>query len=167
MGGELQNPKKNLSRVMIVTISGITVLYLLFNLAIMHVVPIADIISSENVTFDVVEIIFGKGAAIVITLAIICSVIGSLNSCILVYPREIYAMSQDRRWFAPVSYTHLAREVRPLRFLYAAKPAAPFLPRPALEMDAGDFASVFIIAYWVTKLFLKKDTAVKNVPNVV
>ena len=32
-----------------------------------------------------------------------------------------------------------AREVRPLRFLYAAKPAAPFLPRPALEMDAGDF----------------------------
>lgn len=101
MGGELQNPKKNLSRVMIVTISGITVLYLLFNLAIMHVVPIADIISSENVTFDVVEIIFGKGAAIVITLAIICSVIGSLNSCILVYPREIYAMSQDRRWFAP------------------------------------------------------------------
>lgn len=60
-----------------------------------------------------------------------------------------------------------AREVRPLRFLYAAKPAAPFLPRPALEMDAGDFASVFIIAYWVTKLFLKKDAAVKNVPNVV
>lgn len=48
MGGELQNPKKNLSRVMIVTISGITVLYLLFNLAIMHVVPIADIISSES-----------------------------------------------------------------------------------------------------------------------
>lgn len=100
MGGELQDPKKNMSRVMIVTIIGITVIYLLFNLAIMRVIPIADIISSENVTFDVTEILFGKGAATIITIAIICSAIGSLNSCILVYPREIYAMSKDHRWFA-------------------------------------------------------------------
>lgn len=100
MGGELENPKKNLSRVMAVTIVGITVLYLLFNLGVMRVVPIEDIIASENVTYDVIGILFGKGAATVITIAIICSVIGSLNSCILVYPREIYAMSRDRRWFA-------------------------------------------------------------------
>lgn len=101
MAGELKNPKKNISRVMAVTIAGITVIYLLFNFAIMRILPVRDIIASENVTFDVVEILFGKGAATVITVAIICSVIGSLNSCILVYPREIYAMSRDYRWFTP------------------------------------------------------------------
>ena len=100
MGGELQDAKKNLSRVMTVTIVGITIIYLLFNLGIMRIIPIADFIASENVTFDVTEILFGKGAATVITIAIICSAIGSLNSCILVYPREIYAMSRDRRWFS-------------------------------------------------------------------
>ena len=101
MAGEIKNPKKNISRVMIVTLIGITAIYLLFNLAIMRILPIKEIIASENVTFDVVGILFGKGAATVITVAIICSVIGSLNSCILVYPREVYAMSRDYRWFSP------------------------------------------------------------------
>lgn len=100
MAGEIKDPKRNISRVMIVTLVGITLIYLLFNFAIMRILPVQDIIASENVTFDVVNILFGKGAATVITVAIICSVVGSLNSCILVYPREIYAMSRDYRWFS-------------------------------------------------------------------
>lgn len=100
MAGEIKNPKKNISRVMIVTLLGVTAIYLLFNFAVMYILPIESIISSENVTFDVVEILFGKGAATVITVCIICSVVGSLNSCVLIYPREVYAMSRDYRWFS-------------------------------------------------------------------
>lgn len=100
MGGEIQNPKKNISRVMITTLLGITIIYLMFNLAILHVAPVKDIIASENIIFDVMKTIFGKGAAVVVTVCIVCSVLGSFNSSVLIYPREIYAMACDHRWFS-------------------------------------------------------------------
>lgn len=100
MGGEIENPKKNISRVMGTTVIGIMVIYLLFNLSILHVIPVADIMASENVTYDVMELIFGKGVAVVVTIIIVCSVLGSFNASVMVYPRELYAMACEGRWFS-------------------------------------------------------------------
>ena len=100
MAGEIKDPGKNISKVMLFTLTAVTVIYLLYNIAIMKIVPIADIVASENVTFDVVQLIFGKGAAVVITCCIIASVLGGLSGSILVYPREIYAIARDHRFFA-------------------------------------------------------------------
>lgn len=99
MGGEIENPQKNIPRVMSVTVIGIMVIYLLFNMAVLHVVPVADIIASENVTYDVMELIFGKGISVVVTIIIVCSMLGSFNGSVMVYPRELYAMACDHRWF--------------------------------------------------------------------
>lgn len=96
---EVKEPQRNIARAMLISVGGITVIYLLYNIALMKVLPVDVIISSENPTFDVIQTIFGTGAATAITLAIICSILGSANSCLLAYPREFYAMARDYRWF--------------------------------------------------------------------
>lgn len=100
LGGEIENPNKNIPRVMATTVVGIMVIYMLFNMAILHVLPVSTVLASENVTYDAMELIFGRGISVVITIVITVSMLGSFSSAVMVYPREIYAMARDHRWFS-------------------------------------------------------------------
>lgn len=100
IAGEIENPKKNIPRSLLIGLSGIIVVYVLFNLAVLRILPVEAIMQSDNATYDVMEALFGKGAAVVVTVIIISSVIGTTNSCVMSYPREFFAMARDYRWFA-------------------------------------------------------------------
>jgi len=96
---EIKEPQKNIPKAVAISLGGITLLYAVFNLVIMKILPAAQIASADNATFDAVEVMFGKGAAIFLTVGIILSILGSANSAILAYPREYYAMAKDKRFF--------------------------------------------------------------------
>lgn len=96
---EVKDPKKNIPRAIIISLGGITVLYAVFNLALMRVLPAAEIASTDNPTYDAMEAVFGPEAAVVLTIGILFSILGSANSATLAYPREYYAMARDKRWF--------------------------------------------------------------------
>lgn len=95
---EIKEPQKNIPRAIVITLAGLTVVYLLFNLGLMKVLSPEQIASADNATFDAMETIFGTGIATVLTIGIILSILGSANSAILAYPREYYAMARDKRW---------------------------------------------------------------------
>lgn len=96
---EVKNPKRNIPLAIIITLGGLTVIYTLFNIGLMRVLPAAQIAAADNPTFDAMETIYGTGVASILTVGICMSILGSCNSATLAYPREYYAMSRDGRWF--------------------------------------------------------------------
>lgn len=96
---EIKEPQKNIPRAVTISLLGITLLYLLFNFVILKLLPANVIVASENPTFNAVEMMFGSKAAVLLTIGILMSILGSANSAILAYPREYYAMARDKRFF--------------------------------------------------------------------
>jgi APA family basic amino acid/polyamine antiporter len=96
---ELKNPKRDLPRAVIIGVVGVTLVYVLFNFALLKVLPIADIASTDAPASLAAESLLGKPGAIVVTVGALLAIFGSCNGCILAYPREYYAMSRDRRFF--------------------------------------------------------------------
>ena len=96
---EVKDPQKNIFRAIAISLIAITIVYMLYNLGIMRVLPADEIAAADNPTFLAMEKIFGSGVAVALTIGIVLSILGAANSTILAYPREYYAMARNKRWF--------------------------------------------------------------------
>jgi hypothetical protein len=94
---EIKEPQKNIPRAIAIALGSIGFIYLLFNYVLLRLLPVADIVATDNPTYDAVGLMFGKGAATFLTIGIVLSVLGATNSSILAYPREYYVMARDKR----------------------------------------------------------------------
>ena len=77
----------------------VALIYMLFSAACMKVLPFEQVASSPHIASDVVETVVGHGAAFWITLAMMISALGSMNSSILSGARVPYAMARDGIFF--------------------------------------------------------------------
>ncbi|MGH4138864.1 APC family permease [Clostridium sp.] len=96
IAGELKNPKKDIPKSIIFGIIVIITVYVLFNLAIINVVPITNVISSNKVASDVATVLFGKSGSLIITAIILISIFGTLNGYLMTGVRIPFAMAQDK-----------------------------------------------------------------------
>ena len=108
---EMRNPKRNLPLALIIAIVGCTLLFTLFNFAIYKVLPadqIANMISSENLYLgtEVANRVLGNAGQLVVVAAMATAIFGSLNGCILVFPRQYYAMAKDGYFFKSFAKLH-------------------------------------------------------------
>ncbi len=93
---EIKEPQRNLPIAMVIAIGGVTVIYALFNYALMKVLPVADIVQDANPASTAAFKLFGAtGGGFLITIGAMISILGSLNGCILANPREYYAMARN------------------------------------------------------------------------
>ena len=81
-------------------------IYLLANLAYLHVLPIADIAASEHVGATLAERVLGASGGGVVSLIILMSIIGSLNGCFLTSPRIYFAQAKDGLFFRKFAEVH-------------------------------------------------------------
>lgn len=95
MAGELKNPKKDIPRSIIIGLAIIIVVYILINLAIVNVMPVADVIASEKAASDAAVILFGNSGAALIAAGIMISIFGALNGYLMTGVRVPFAMAQD------------------------------------------------------------------------
>ena len=108
---EMKNPKRNLPLSLIIAIGSITLLYVLFNLAIYKVKPIDDIkelIGEEEYylgTEVAMRLLGGVGGTIVI-IGMVISQIGSTNGMIIAFPRTHYAMAVEGHFFKAFKKLH-------------------------------------------------------------
>lgn len=96
---EIKEPQKNIPRAIAISLGVIGIIYVIFNYVLIRLLPVADIVASDNPTYTIMNMMFGKGAATFLTIGIVLSVLGATNSSILAYPREYYTMARDKRWF--------------------------------------------------------------------
>lgn len=95
MAGELKNPKKDLPRAIVFGLAFTMLVYVLINVAIVNIMPVAQVVASEKVASDAAVILFGNGGAALISIGIIISIFGALNGYILTGVRVPFAMAQE------------------------------------------------------------------------
>jgi len=108
---EIKNPRKNLPLAIIISIVSITGIYTLFNYSIFRVIPIEEIeqLLANNQFYlgsYAAEKLLGRAGNILVIAAMVVSMFGSLNGCILAFPRMYYAMSVEGYFFKSFGNLH-------------------------------------------------------------
>ena len=112
----MKNPRKNLPLALIIGIGGVTILYALFNFAIMKVLPheeIASMIDAGDLYLGTAAAkkLLGSAGAVVVTVGMVLAMFGSMNGLILAQPRMYYAMAKEGHFFK--SFTKLNKQKIP------------------------------------------------------
>ena len=95
IGGEMKNPTKLLPKALTIGILVVTAAYVLINMALMKVLPAAQIVTlSENATATAADMLLGQYGGKLISIGVIVSIFGCLNGKILTFPRIPVSMAE-------------------------------------------------------------------------
>ena len=108
---EIKNPKRNIPLALIGSITGVALLYVLFNYAVYRVLPYDTIVNLVNggdfyLGTHAANELFGSAGMIIVGTAMILAIFNSLNGCIMVFPRMYYAMARDGALFKSFAKLH-------------------------------------------------------------
>ena len=97
LGGEMERSERNLPIAIITGVLVVMGVYILFNLAIFHVLSGSEVAASSKVGVDVATKLFGSGATTIITIGMMLSVFGALNAQMVCGTRITYAMGEKKQ----------------------------------------------------------------------
>jgi len=104
--GEVKDPQRNLPRALIGGTLLVVAIYLAANVAYLAVLPIEKIRVSKLVAADVAQVVLGTAGAAFVSVTVMVSTFGTLNTVLFTSPRVFFAMAADRLFFAPVASIH-------------------------------------------------------------
>jgi APA family basic amino acid/polyamine antiporter len=102
VAAEIRDPRRDLSRGLLLGVSGVVALYLAVNVACLRVLGPAGLDATRTPASDLMRIALGENGARWIALAITISALGFLSQSMLTAPRVYYAMARDGLFFASV-----------------------------------------------------------------
>jgi APA family basic amino acid/polyamine antiporter len=102
IAAEIRDPRRDLSRGLLLGVSGVVALYLAANLACLRVLGPGGLDATTTPASDLIRIALGQNGARWIALAITISALGFLSQSMLTAPRVYYAMARDGLFFASV-----------------------------------------------------------------
>ena len=106
MAGEFTETKRDLPRALIGGIILITVLYLFMNAAYLYALPPQAMIGHEVIASDIFEKLLGRTGLLVISIAVLISAGGGINSTILTGARIPFAVALDHRGMGWIGKVH-------------------------------------------------------------
>jgi APA family basic amino acid/polyamine antiporter len=145
VGSEVEQPEKNFPRALVGGVALVAIIYLLFSAACLQVLPFSSVAASSHIASDVVEHVIGRGAALWITIAMVISALGSMNSSVLSGARPSYAMARDGIFFKIVDGIH-PKYRTPGRALIWQCTLASLM---ALSGTFEELTNLFIFAAWI------------------
>ena len=92
---EDRNPRRNLPRSMIGGVLSVIAIYLLVNLALLAVLPLAELARATLPAADAAGVIFGGGGGQLITLLSLVSLPPMINAILMIGTRILFAMGRD------------------------------------------------------------------------
>jgi APA family basic amino acid/polyamine antiporter len=93
--GEVKNPGRDIPRAMLGGVLGVIAIYLLVNVALLHVLGMDGLRGSTFAVGAAAESIFGAQGQTIVRVIMLISLISGLNAVILMASRVTYAMSCD------------------------------------------------------------------------
>jgi APA family basic amino acid/polyamine antiporter len=145
VGSEVQNPQRNFPIAMVGGTIFVGVVFLLFSAVCFYALPFASVAASSHIASDVVESFAGHGAAFWITLAMVISSLGTLNSSLLSGARVPYAMGRDGLFFRITAIVHPKFRTPSGALLFQGTLAALM----ALTGTFEELTSLYIFAGWI------------------
>jgi len=104
--GEVINPSRNLPRALIIGTISVTTLYLLINFIYLKALSIEEMSGIVRIGEAAAYFLWGPTGASLLSIAVIITILGALNSSILVGPRVFFAMAQDNLFFQKAATVH-------------------------------------------------------------
>lgn len=93
--GEVRDPARDIPRSMIGGVLAVTAIYLLLNLAFLHVVPLPALAGEPLAAAAAARALLGPLGDTVIRVILIVGLLSAVNALVLMAPRVLYAMSAD------------------------------------------------------------------------
>ena len=137
---ENKDPVKSMPKSMFIGVITVAVIYLLINVGILYSLPLETLSSSKLAAADAMKLLFGADMGRWITVFLMLSILGILNTQVMFAPRVIYSMSRDGLFFkaaekvnaagSPPTATHLTtlpsflflfKESATIKFLFFIK----------------------------------------------
>jgi APA family basic amino acid/polyamine antiporter len=106
VAGEIKNPQSNIVRALSIGTLSVVGIYLLANLAYLHVLSIPDIAASQHVGADAAQRVFGNAGGSLVSILVLLSILGTLNGCFLTIPRVYFAQAADGLFFRKFASVH-------------------------------------------------------------
>jgi len=103
---EDKNPGKNIPRSYFTGAILVMVIYVLINMAFLHVLPISGLANSKLAAADAANVVFGKNGAIIFTVIALFSVIGAFNGHLMEIIRILFGLSRDGFFITKGSYVN-------------------------------------------------------------
>ena len=104
--GEVQDPGTNIPRALIGGTLAVLAIYLAANLAYLAVLPVETMRHSKLVAADVAQLVIGPAGVVFVSVTVMISTFGTLNTVLFTSPRVFFAMAGDGLFFKPVAKVH-------------------------------------------------------------
>ncbi|HEY1725704.1 MAG TPA: amino acid permease [Steroidobacteraceae bacterium] len=142
---EIQDPGRNIPRVLVVALLIVAVLYVAVNLAYFHALPFAQLAGSPDFASEVVQSVAGARGATWLTLAMCISALASLHVVIMADARIPYAMARAGLFFRFVARTHPRYRTPSGALLFVGSLGALI----ALTGTFEELYSLYVFAIWI------------------
>jgi APA family basic amino acid/polyamine antiporter len=106
VAGEIKNPHRNILLALALGVGACVAIYMLANVAYLHVLSIPEIAASDHVGATAAERVMGPVGGTLVAAIILLSIIGTLNGCFLTSPRVYFAQARDGLFFAKFATVH-------------------------------------------------------------
>lgn len=147
LAGEVREPAKTLPRAMIFGLGIVTLAYIATSAVFMYLVPIEQVTNDETFAAQAGEALFGRSGAVIFSVIVILSVVGSIAGLLMIAPRVYFAMARDRVFFNFAGAIH-PRFGTPSRAIAIQTVLACFL------LLLGTFESILNYIIFVSVLFV-------------
>src|SRR6202171_3484798 len=106
VAGEIRNPQRNVLLALALGTAACIAIYVLANLAYLHVLSIPEIAASDHVGASAAQRVLGPAGGTLVSLLILISTVGALNGCFLTTPRIYFAQARDGLFFRSFACVH-------------------------------------------------------------
>ena len=144
VSGEVKRPERNLPLALIIGTLAVILIYLLANLAYLHLLDIGQIANSKLVAADTARRTIGGVGETLVSIAVMISAFGTLNGSILTGPRIFFAMADDGLFFSKIAAVHPRFRTPYVAILLTAIPAMVFV----MFQGFDKLADTFVLGIW-------------------
>jgi APA family basic amino acid/polyamine antiporter len=111
MSAELRDPRRDLTRGLIIGVLGVVVLYLSVNFVYLRVLGADGLAATTTPASSAMQVAIGSRGASLTAIAIAISTLGFLSQGMLTAPRVYFAMAQDGLFFRSVAFVSKRTQV--------------------------------------------------------
>jgi APA family basic amino acid/polyamine antiporter len=161
VAGEIRDPQRNVLLSLAIGLVACVAIYVLANVAYLHVLQIPEIAASDHVGATAAERTLGPLGGKVVSVVILISIIGTLNGCFLTIPRIYFAQARDGLFFRKFAEVHPVHKTPGFAILAQAPWAAVLVISGSYEslLDYAMYAiwlSYFLMVAGVVVLRIRK-----------